>query len=721
MPIQKSFSQERIDSLRDFAAKAIVPGLHQDTYSMILGHVLENQDDDGSWNLPPNQWQAVMTGVVVKVLAAMRFRPTDHWIRGAKPYGGVEPALRFLKAVVSNANGPPGSGAIGEDIWDDCQALLALRAFDTEAERDPTTIRIAKRINDDWSTIYNGECERKNRAKWCGSAYLAAMVDLMRECESDLGRANDYDAALKTLKGAEVQDEQQNRLGFFTALNGAKEITLWNTSLVLRTLCAARDHFVDRVQVERIVAWILTQLENEVYRDQATQAPMFLARALHGLLAARAWVDTPMRDRIDRMLTDGNRELSAYLEGPEPAVDLKAYTAVLEYLGALQILTPAGLLFEAKKSLDTAAVYREIPELRPNGLRIAWLSDLHLGGEQDPQPGRLNALQRMLAAINPFQRWAESWMRFKGTPLAQHRPEQNLRTMLDHIAELEPDHILVTGDLTNYARVGQFELARNLFLNLQARLAGTASNTLDHRMWTILPGNHDISNEFMLHNERKTCLGLFFRHFAETFDPKPAEGEHDSAFPLVKNLRGRDTGIFLRLVGLDSNMNYPVWVVGVNASGRIDAEQMARLRDDVLRGPRTARMTLVVLHHHPIVVPELGSELQDYFLALKDADGNALIKLCADQGVSGILHGHYHAFSRWSGLTPAQQELTIVGSPAGTLTAGGGPAVEFLELCEGERETPAGLEEGLALYRHRREPAGWVASYVGVFLPVLRV
>jgi len=48
VPIQKSFSQERIESLRDWAAKAIVPGLHQDIYSKILGHVREKQDDDGS-------------------------------------------------------------------------------------------------------------------------------------------------------------------------------------------------------------------------------------------------------------------------------------------------------------------------------------------------------------------------------------------------------------------------------------------------------------------------------------------------------------------------------------------------------------------------------------------------------------------------------------------------------------------------------------------------
>jgi len=460
MPIQKSFRQERMDSLRDWAAKVLIPGIEQDTYIGILGHVLENQDDDGSWNLPPNPWQPVMTGVVVKVLAALQFRPTDRWTRGSKPYGGVERALRYLSEAVGKASGDPGSGAVGEDIWDACQALLALRAYEKKPDEDPAPIKMAKKINNDWPAIYTFEQQRHNRAKWCGPAYLAAMVDVMREYESDLGRTNDYDKALKELKGTESEDAQNNKLGNFAALNGDDEITLWNTSLVLRTLSAARDHLVDRVQVQRIAGWILTQLDNGVYSDQGPQAPMFLARALHGLLDARLWVDTTMRDRIDQMLADGNRELAAYFAGPKPAVDLKAYTAVIEYLGAWRIPAPAGLLFEAKKSLDTAAVYREVPELRPSGLRIVWLSDLHLGGKDDPRPGRLSELERVLAYLNPLQRYAESFMRFKGTELAQHLAEQNLQAILSRVAELRPDHILVTGDVTNYARRAQFSAWR---------------------------------------------------------------------------------------------------------------------------------------------------------------------------------------------------------------------------------------------------------------------
>jgi hypothetical protein len=47
-----------------------------------------------------------------------------------KALWGVELALRYLSEAVGKASGDPGPGAVGEDIWDACQALMALRAYD---------------------------------------------------------------------------------------------------------------------------------------------------------------------------------------------------------------------------------------------------------------------------------------------------------------------------------------------------------------------------------------------------------------------------------------------------------------------------------------------------------------------------------------------------------------------------------------------------------------
>ncbi len=61
-------------------------------------------------------------------------------------------------------------------------------------------------------------------------------------------------------------------------------------------------------------------------------------------------------------------------------------------------------------------------------------------------------------------------MRFEGTPLTQHFQLRNLSTILNRIEILRPDHILVTGDLTNYAQEGQFRSVHDQFLSVQTRL-----------------------------------------------------------------------------------------------------------------------------------------------------------------------------------------------------------------------------------------------------------
>jgi 3',5'-cyclic AMP phosphodiesterase CpdA len=717
MPTQKSFRQERIDSLRDWAARISIPGLDQDTYISILGHVLEQQAKAGFWNMDAEKWQLVMTGVVLKALAMLHFKPTDRWLRSDETFGGVEPATSYLaEAVQKVPGGPcsPGCGALGEDIWDACQGLLAMAEY---LPKSREAIDLARTINDNWERIYRDERDNKNRAEWCGPAYLAAIVDVLAEYESDLGPNSGYAAALDALKKFEAQDAQRQPAGYFAAEKPSDEMRLWNTGLVLRTLVAAPERYMDRAQVARVVDWLLAPPQVALHRNTGSRGPMYLARSLHALLDCRPWVDTPTRERIDQTLSMGNRELADYFNRiGGPAGNLKSYTAVLEYIAAWKIPAPAGLLFEAKRTLEASAVFRAEPVPRKDGLRIAWLSDLHLAGEHEAAPARFSTTQRLVGRINPLQRKAESFMRFKGTPITQNFAKQNLIRILEEVERIRPDHILVTGDITNYARESQFNEAHNLFLNVQRSVTDSLRDRLDPTFWTILPGNHDVTNENQMRGITKKNLGMFFRIFGSTFDSVRPGFTYETAFPIVKHLSKRGRNL-IRLIGLDSNVHHPVWVVGMNTRGKLDDDQMTRLYG-VLGAPAQAPMTLLALHHHPIVVPELATELEDYFLALKDTHGQRLIKTCANNSVSAILHGHFHAYSAWSALTATQQQLAIIGSAAGTITVPDTQTEEFLELCEAQRETPLGVEEGLALYKHRLGDGGWSAGYLGVFLPV---
>src|ERR1700730_473493 len=107
MPYQKSFRQERIDSLRDWAARRSIPGMEQETFVSILGYVLDQQDDGGFWNMKDEKWHEVMTGVVLKALALLQFRKTDRWSRKGRSHGGVEPAVNFLAGAVLKVKGNP--------------------------------------------------------------------------------------------------------------------------------------------------------------------------------------------------------------------------------------------------------------------------------------------------------------------------------------------------------------------------------------------------------------------------------------------------------------------------------------------------------------------------------------------------------------------------------------------------------------------------------------
>jgi 3',5'-cyclic AMP phosphodiesterase CpdA len=345
-------------------------------------------------------------------------------------------------------------------------------------------------------------------------------------------------------------------------------------------------------------------------------------------------------------------------------------------------------------------IEQNIPKDKENGLRIVWLSDLHIAQESDEQP----------FIMRQVKNWWGGLRYVKGNPLTQHFPEANLTRILDRIGKLKPDHILVTGDLTNYAKENQFSKIRELFKHYQVLIKGGTLRDLDPELWTILPGNHDVTEANQVQGSERRNLGMFFANFKEVY---PGSGpNYDGVFPLRKRLSKRaPDSINVILFGMDSTVKAPVSTVGFNARGRIDSAQLDELSRQ-LRNKAEGDVVLVALHHHPVVVPHIVHELEDYFLSLEENDGKRLVKLCANEGVSAILHGHYHKFSFWSLLAPQEtRQMAVIGSPSGT-TDIPGVNVEFLELREAWRESKWGPRNGVALYRHSYEDQAWKDEYI---------
>src|ERR1700676_2496952 len=160
----QSFSQQRIGSLAKWADSASLPGISQDTYRAIVDYVLKEQSVDGSWNVPGWHWQIVMTAVVLNSLASLHFEGGDQWAI-QNSLGGINQALEFLEKEVEKRECNPR--AIGEDLWDACQAATALRNYG----RTEIAAQMADEINENWKSLY--EASLGAQIRWCGPAYLA--------------------------------------------------------------------------------------------------------------------------------------------------------------------------------------------------------------------------------------------------------------------------------------------------------------------------------------------------------------------------------------------------------------------------------------------------------------------------------------------------------------------------------------------------------------------
>ena len=165
------------------------------------------------------------------------------------------------------------------------------------------------------------------------------------------------------------------------------------------------------------------------------------------------------------------------------------------------------------------------------------------------------------------------------------------------ILRLEPDLVVISGDLTQRARAVQFREARAYLDTLP-------------RPQLVVPGNHDVP----LYN----VFQRFFR-------------------PLAKYQR------FISSELEPAYIDEELAVVGVNTArsfvfkgGRISKEQVARVRDRICR--LGEEVTKILVTHHPFDVPERSRE-QDQIVGR----ARMALKRLAHCGADVLLAGHLHA------------------------------------------------------------------------------
>ncbi len=336
-------SDPRQDALAAWCAKQRIPGFKAETVAQIFGYVIGQQEPGGGWPGQGDHWSEVKTACILKALAGLGYDADSRWTVGEGPArvdGGIRPSLDFLSRKFSRLT--LTGGLVGEDLWDTCQALLALAAF---GEHDAGKQYVAE-IRTRWQEHYRRACESVPRISWSGPSYLSAMGDVLAAYRSILDVESPLGEMLRLL-GSLEQRRQGRPTGAYEAVNSDDPGKhRWNTALVLRSLAAWPA--TDPEAVARTASWILDQLDraDRWLGPTDRESPMYLARCLDGLHAAAPHAAGALAGRIGQALEYGNARLDALWSPLEDrrTGDLKAYSAVVEYLSRLTLAVPAGLV-----------------------------------------------------------------------------------------------------------------------------------------------------------------------------------------------------------------------------------------------------------------------------------------------------------------------------------------------------------------------------------------
>lgn len=187
-------------------------------------------------------------------------------------------------------------------------------------------------------------------------------------------------------------------------------------------------------------------------------------------------------------------------------------------------------------------------------MKIVQLSDIHI----------------WRYSINPLRLWGKRaiGMAELVTGRARKFRMERLEAVIEKVASIGADHLLITGDLTTTALRREFDDAR---LALDPLLG-------DPERVSILPGNHD---RYTSHSVRTRAFERVFGEFSPT-----------NRFPWLRRLDER-TGI----LAFDATRSH------LSATGRLPEEQFRQARA-LLETPEGRPKRLILACHYPVAAPE---------------------------------------------------------------------------------------------------------------------
>ncbi|MGD1880647.1 MAG: metallophosphoesterase family protein [Kiloniellaceae bacterium] len=266
---------------------------------------------------------------------------------------------------------------------------------------------------------------------------------------------------------------------------------------------------------------------------------------------------------------------------------------------------------------------------------LAHISDPHLG----PLPP-----VRVAELLNKRFFGYLSWMRRRRD---LHRPEV-LAALGADLGALAPDHVVVTGDLTNIALLQEFTQVADWLHGL-----GTPETV------SVVPGNHDAY--VAVPWEESLAKWQAFMS-SDGGAPGVTLGEAGAGAPAGASpgasIGGPDGFPFVRyrgpvaIVGLSSAQAPPLFC----AHGTLGEAQLGR-RGPLLRRLGEEGWFRVVLIHHP---PSLDKIARRKRLV----DAAPFRQVIAESGAEMVLHGHDHSFGAERIAGPGGGEVPVIGVPS---------------------------------------------------------
>jgi 3',5'-cyclic AMP phosphodiesterase CpdA len=252
------------------------------------------------------------------------------------------------------------------------------------------------------------------------------------------------------------------------------------------------------------------------------------------------------------------------------------------------------------------------------GLCFAHLSDPHLTSLQRVRWRQLMS-KRVLGYL--------SWQRKRR---AEHRGEV-LDALLCDLRQTQPEHIVITGDLTHIGLPDEFRQAR-LWLDR----VGAADRV------TVVPGNHDA----YVRTPWSSTFSLWQPYMQS--DSEFAEFTDRGNRQLFPSLRIRNG---VALIGLSSASASAPFL----ATGSLGPQQRKRLSMLLKQTAEQGLFRIVLLHHPPRVEDEKWRK--------RLVDGKALCAVLEREGAELVLHGHSHRAVE-AGIPHGQGTIPVFGIPS---------------------------------------------------------